>query len=142
MGNPNPTQPCPRMRPGSPPPPPPPTLVHIHIPSSMVNPFLLHSYGPIECLHMMSQHSNSLATATAAILVHNEGCAPKWPSFPWQKDACKHSIQDVFCLYEVLSFLLAITDLLQMCNNFMCLCVYWPQYTTCEINYFWRNFVP
>ena len=26
----------------------------------------------IERLHMMSQHSNSLATATAAILVHNE----------------------------------------------------------------------
>ena len=26
----------------------------------------------IEHLHMMSQHSNSLATATAAILVHNE----------------------------------------------------------------------
>ena len=28
--------------------------------------------GTIEHLHMMSQHSNSLATATAAILVHNE----------------------------------------------------------------------
>ena len=26
----------------------------------------------IERLHMMSQHSSSLATATAAILVHNE----------------------------------------------------------------------
>ena len=36
----------------------------------------------IERLHMMSQHSNSLATATAAILVHNESCAPKWPPFP------------------------------------------------------------
>ena len=45
---------------------------------------------------MMSQHSNSLATATAAILVHNENCAPKWPPFPWQKNACKRSIVEKY----------------------------------------------
>ena len=49
----------------------------------------------IERLHMMSQHSNSLATATAVILVHND-CAPKWPPFPWQKNACKRSIGSVW----------------------------------------------
>ena len=38
----------------------------------------------IERLQMMSQHSNSLATATAAILVHNVEArsVPKWPLFP------------------------------------------------------------
>ena len=32
----------------------------------------LYIYRAFAGLHMMSQHSNSLATATAAILVHNE----------------------------------------------------------------------
>ena len=31
-----------------------------------------HTFTPIERLHMISQHSNSLATATAAILVQTE----------------------------------------------------------------------
>ena len=46
-------------------------------------------YSTIERLHMMSQHSNSLATA---ILVHNENLLrlrTKMLPFPWQKNACK-----------------------------------------------------
>ena len=51
----------------------------------------------IERLHniMMSQQSDTLATATATIVVHKEiyrSCATKWLPFPWQKDACKCSI--------------------------------------------------
>ena len=43
---------------------------------------------------MMSQHSNSLTTATAAILVHNENLLRLCTIIVavWQKDACKRSI--------------------------------------------------
>ena len=49
----------------------------------------------IERLHMMSQHSNSLATAKAAILVHNENLlrlCTKMAAVSMAKDACKRSI--------------------------------------------------